>query len=160
MNFAGCHSDSKEPRLLSKEPWTTYCNPSPLQDHNYNQYDIAVLSQEWEQHLEHLAEVLHCLRTARLTAKLVKCSFTKSHVEFLCHVAGGRTVKPQAAKIEAIRNFKCPKTKIKDIRPFLGLAGYYRKFIPNFSDLTSGLNKKGVPNPIPWTEEHQSSIDI
>ena len=120
--------------------------------------DIVVFSDDWEQHL---AEVLHCLKAAGFTAKLVKCSFAKRRVDFLGHVVGGGTVKPQAGKIQAIQDFRRPKTK-KDIRAFLGLAGYYRKFIPNFSHLTaslSDLNRKGIPNLIPWTDKHQEAFD-
>ena len=120
--------------------------------------DIVDFSDDWEQHL---AEVLHCLKAAGFTAKLVKCSFAKRRVDFLGHVVGGGTVKPQAGKIQAIQDFRRPKTK-KDIRAFLGLAGYYRKFIPNFSHLTaslSDLNRKGIPNLIPWTDKHQEAFD-
>ena len=108
--------------------------------------DVVIHSETWSQHLEDLAMTLRRLQEAGLTVKKRKCCFAGATVSFLGHVVGKSEVRPQDAKITAIKTYQLPKTK-KDLRAFLGLVGYYRKFIPNFSsrsanltDLTKGNN--------------------
>jgi hypothetical protein len=76
-----------------------------------------------------------------------KCEFLKPELEYLGHVVTAEGIKPNSKKIEAVKSFKIPKTPTQ-IKPFLGLAGYYRKFIRNFSKLAKPLvelTKKDVP---------------
>ena len=102
--------------------------------------DILVYSGSSEKHSEHLRIVLQTLRERQLYAKLSKCQFWLNKVAFLGHVisADGVSVDPQ--KIEAVVNWKPPKN-VLEVRIFLGLAGYYRKFVEGFSRIAAPLTK-------------------
>ena len=91
--------------------------------------DIVVFSESWEDHPCHLEDVLNRLRAAGLKAKPSKCTLGDDHCVYLGHKVGNGKIEMEEAKLEALRNFNRPKTK-KDVRAFLGLAGYYRRFIP------------------------------
>ena len=81
-------------------------------------------------------------------------------VEFLGHIVGKGQLKPRPGKLEAIKEFKRPETKTQ-VRSFLGLAGYYRRFIPDFSTIAISLTestKKGGPNKISWGDEEEASF--
>jgi len=91
--------------------------------------DIIITGSSWEHHLDLLKQVLMRLSTNKLTVKLAKCSFGERFVEFLGHRIGRGQISPQLAKTTAIREFVQPKTK-RDLRAFLGLTGYYRRFVP------------------------------
>ena len=86
--------------------------------------DIAVYSATWAEHLQHLAEVFKRIHQAGLTVQPKKCAFAQQEVCYLGHVVGCGVIQPQRDKIEAIRTCPQPQTK-KDIRSFLGLAGWY-----------------------------------
>ena len=94
--------------------------------------DVVIHSPTWEQHLEDLDRTFKKLQDAGLTIKKRKCHFAGATVPFLGYVVGKGEVCPQEAKVEAIQSYQVPKTK-KDLRAFLGLVGYYWKFIPRFS---------------------------
>ena len=92
------------------------------------------------------------LRRAWLTANLKKCATGHVEVRYLSFHLGHGQVYPQISKTAAVANCLRPKTK-KDMRQFLGLAGYYRRFVPNYLDFTSPLTdftKKEVPDPVQW----------
>ena len=123
--------------------------------------DVAIFSDSWEDHLIHLRTVFQKLREAKLTAKPRKCQFGMFQCTYLGHVVGQGKVKPEEAKISAIQSFLQPKTK-KDVRSFLGLAGYYRRFIPDFATVASpltDLTKKDAPDKVSWTSSHQQAFD-
>ena len=112
--------------------------------------NIVVFSSSWEEHLTHLHKVLNCLQEANLTIKMSKCQFGRIKVHYLGHVIGGGQVKPDPRKLEAVRGYPTPVSK-KQVRAFLGLAGYYRCFVPHFSttaepltDLTKSRNPDRV----------------
>ncbi len=88
--------------------------------------------------MEHLRAVLRSLRVAGLTANPRKCAIGRVEVRYLGFHLGHGQVRPQIDKTAAVAACPSPKTK-KEVRQFLGLAGYYRRFIPNYSDLTSPL---------------------
>ena len=93
--------------------------------------------------------------------QLRKCSFGATSCEFLGHSIGDGKISPQEAKILAVSNFKRPRTK-KDVRCFLELAGYYRRYIKNFSGLTvplSNLTKTLRSDSVIWTDECQKAFD-
>ena len=81
--------------------------------------------------------------------------------ERIGHIVGCGLVQPKTAKVEAIRDFKVPQTK-KDVRAFLGLVGYYRKFIPNFAEISACLTdhtKNIAPARVRWQPQHQTAFN-
>ena len=102
--------------------------------------DILVYSKSEEEHVEHLRIVLQVLKEKRLYAKLSKCEFWLREVSFLGHVVSGDGIAVDPSKIDAVLQWEAP-TSVTEIRSFLGLAGYYRRFIEGFSKLALPLTK-------------------
>lgn len=100
--------------------------------------DILVYSVDWQSHLKHLELVLLKLEEHELYAKLSKCSFGKIKIEYLGHVVLAQGVEMDPMKIEAIIGWPIPTT-VKLLRGFLGLTGYYRRFIKNYSLIAGPL---------------------
>ncbi|KAI3771892.1 hypothetical protein L6452_03063 [Arctium lappa] len=120
--------------------------------------DILVYSKNEEEHEQHLREVLEVLRRERLYAKFSKCDFWLPEVQFLGHIVSKEGVKVDPAKIEAMTNWEPPKNP-SEIRSFLGLAGYYRRFIQDFSKIASSLTiltRKNVK--FVWTEKQEEAF--
>jgi hypothetical protein len=120
--------------------------------------DILIYSKGEEDHAEHLKVVLSVLKERKLFAKLSKCEFWLSEVSFLGHVisSGGISVDP--TKIEVVSQWEAPKS-VAEIRSFLGLAGYYRKFIEGFSKLSlplTQLTRKG--QAFIWTSQCEANF--
>ena len=108
--------------------------------------DILIYSKNEEEHAEHLRIVLQRLREHKLYAKFNKCDFWLTEVQFLGHIISKDGISVDPGKIQDILNWKAP-TSIPEIRSFLGLAGYYRRFVPDFSKIArpmTELLKKGV----------------
>ncbi|KAL1252623.1 hypothetical protein QQF64_017316 [Cirrhinus molitorella] len=115
--------------------------------------DIVIHSEAWEDHLDRLWKVLSELQKAGLTANPRKCHLALSEAKYLGLQIGRGFIHPQEKKVEAILSAPMPRTKTQ-VRAFLGLAGYYRCFIPNFSSLATpltDLTRKGKPEKIVWT---------
>ena len=100
--------------------------------------DMWIFTETWRDHMTSLRQVLDRLRSAKLTAKPSKCMIGYDSIECLGHNIVGQTVRPQEDKIQAIRDAPRPSAK-RQIKSFLGLAGFYRRFIPNFSSIASPL---------------------
>jgi len=100
--------------------------------------DILIYSKTQEEHEHHLRLILELLRNEKLYAKFSKCDFWIREVHFLGHVINENRIHVDPSKIEAIKNGEVPKTPT-EVRQFLGLAGYYRKFIENFSKIAQWL---------------------
>jgi len=100
--------------------------------------DIIVFSTSLEEHLQSLQLVFEKLSEANLKLQLDKCEFLKQETSFLGHVITKDGIKPNPDKIKAIQKYPIP-TKTKEIKGFLGLTGYYRKFIPNFADIAKPM---------------------
>ena len=124
--------------------------------------DVVIYSMTWKDHVKHIQAIFNSLREAGLTIKPSKCQFAVDHCSYLGHVVGNGEVRPEVSKIEAVATFPTPTTK-KQVRAFLGLTGYYRKFIPDFADLTailSDLTKKDSPNRIKWNDACNMAFEI
>ncbi|XP_072093102.1 transposon Tf2-1 polyprotein isoform X3 [Arachis hypogaea] len=120
--------------------------------------DILVYSKTEEEHTDHLRTVLQILRDRKLYAKLSKCEFWKSEVKFLGHVVSKQGIAVDPAKVEAVMNWERP-TSVTEIRSFLGLARYYRRFIKGFSQLALPLTKlTRKDTPFIWTPECEGSF--
>ncbi|GJU59348.1 putative nucleotidyltransferase, ribonuclease H [Tanacetum coccineum] len=121
--------------------------------------DILVFSKSKEEHEEHLRTVLQILRQEKLYAKFSKCEFWLSKVAFLGHIVSAEGITMDPAKVEAITKWPRP-TSVTEVRSFLGLAGYYRRFVEGFSRLALPLTKlmrKG--EKFVWNEEREKSFE-
>ncbi|GJR20538.1 putative reverse transcriptase domain-containing protein [Tanacetum coccineum] len=102
--------------------------------------DILIYSKNKQEHEEHLKIILELLKKEELYAKFSKCEFWISKVQFLGHVIDSEGIHVDPAKIEAIKDWTSPKSPT-EIRQFLGLAGYYRRFIEGFSKIAKPMTK-------------------
>ncbi|KAJ0557459.1 putative nucleotidyltransferase, Ribonuclease H [Helianthus annuus] len=102
--------------------------------------DILIYSKSQFEHCQHLHALLTLLRKEKLYAKFSKCEFWLQEVQFLGHMVNHEGIHVDPAKIEAITNWKVPQTAM-EIRSFIGLAGYYRRFIKDFSKIAVPLTK-------------------
>ena len=116
--------------------------------------DIIVYSWSWEEHLKDIDTVLGRLKKVGLTAKPCKCEWGKQYLVFLGHKIGGGKVAVPENRARSVAEYVRPKNK-KGVRAFLGLAGYYRRFVPNFGSLAvplTKMTKKGMPDCVKWAQ--------
>ncbi|KAG8477207.1 hypothetical protein CXB51_030530 [Gossypium anomalum] len=121
--------------------------------------DILVYSRDEEEHAEHLRTVLQILREKQLYAKFSKCEFWLREVGFLRHIVSAEGIRVDPSKISAIVNWSPPKN-VSEVRSFLGLAGYYQRFVQGFSMIASPMTRllqKDVK--FEWTDECQQSFN-
>lgn len=107
--------------------------------------DILVYSSSWQDHVHHVRQVFNILRDHQLFVKFKKCEFGKSEIEYLGHIITALGVKVDQSKIQAMLDWPRPAT-ITELRGFLGLTGYYRKFVQNYGLIARNLTnllKKG-----------------
>ncbi|GJV43047.1 putative reverse transcriptase domain-containing protein [Tanacetum coccineum] len=120
--------------------------------------DILIYSKNKEEHGKHLKTILNLLRSEKLYAKFSKCDFWLDSVQFLGHVIDSSGVHVDPAKIEAIKNWAAPTTPT-EVRQFLGLAGYYRRFIKEFSLISKPLTKLTQKNkPYVWGDDEEEAF--
>ncbi|KAK1427944.1 hypothetical protein QVD17_16705 [Tagetes erecta] len=121
--------------------------------------DILIYSKTKDEHEQHLRMILELLRKEQLYAKFSKCEFWMREVQFLGHVVGKEGIKVDPAKIEAVKQWEAPKTPT-EIRQFLGLAGYYRRFIENFSKIAQPLTTLTQKNvKFVWGPKQQEAFE-
>lgn len=121
--------------------------------------DILVFSKNQEEHLEHLRKVFDILRKNKLYAKLTKCHFAKEELEYLGHVVGKDGIKVDPRKIETVAKWARPKD-VSQLRSFLGLCNYFRRFIQGYSTLVAPLThltRKDVK--FTWTDQCEESFE-
>ena len=121
--------------------------------------DILVHTRTWEEHIKVLQELFTRLLAAGMTIRPTKCLFGVNTVDFLGHRLEEGLIGLHEDNVAKIRDAPRPTTK-KQIRSFMGLAGYYRDFIPNFAALAaplSDLTRKGQPNKVEWGEAQEKA---
>ncbi|KAJ0492793.1 putative nucleotidyltransferase, Ribonuclease H [Helianthus annuus] len=114
--------------------------------------DILVYSNSWGSHIDHLRQVLLILRDQQLYAKRSKCSFGGSSVEYLGHIISNKGVSTDPNKIAAIREWPIP-ADVKQLRGFLGLCGYYRRFIKSYGVLARPLTDLLKKDAFRWSDK-------
>src|ERR1700686_4656636 len=120
--------------------------------------DILVYSKSFDEHLKHLECVLQTLRQHKLYAKSSKCEFSKNELSFLGHVINSDGIKMEPSKVDAVSKWPQPKN-VHDIRSFLGLAGYYRRFVKDFSKIASPLTELlHKSKKFQWTDEQEQAF--
>ena len=122
--------------------------------------DIIIFSQDESQHLEHLEIVFSHLGEAGLKMKRSKCDFFKSEIHSLGHLISPEGISPLPNKLDSIKHMPAPNST-KEIKQFLGLTGYYRKFVPRFADISrplKTLTKKDAK--FEWTSACQKSFEL
>nr|GEZ38281.1 hypothetical protein [Tanacetum cinerariifolium] len=120
--------------------------------------DILIYSKKKKEHEEHLTLILELLKKEELYAKFSKCEFLIPKVQFLGHVIDNKGIHVDPAKIESIKDWASPKT-LTEIRQFLGLAGYYRRFIEGFSKIAKSMTKLTQKNvKFDWREKEEAAF--
>ena len=122
--------------------------------------DIIIYSRSEKEHLEHLEEIFTRLKAAGLKLKLEKCCFFKKHIQYLGHLISADGIQPLPEKLESITKMPVPRSP-KEVKQFLGLVGYYRKFAPRFADISRvliHLTKKDMV--FKWTPECKICFQI
>jgi hypothetical protein len=123
--------------------------------------DIVIYtSGDFKEHLRHLDEVFQRLRDYNMKIKITKCKFSRRQVEFLGHTITKEGLSPQKSKIEAVQKISTPRNRT-DVRSFLGLVGYYRRFISKYSEIARPLyHLTSDKNQFVWTEDCEQAMQI
>jgi hypothetical protein len=112
--------------------------------------DILIYRKSWEDHVRHVDKVLQLLKEQQLYSKPSKCFFGVKEVEYLGHIVSHEGVKVDPNKIKAMMDWSIPKT-LKNLRGFLGLTGYYRKFVRNYGRIEAPLMTLTKKDAFSWT---------
>jgi hypothetical protein len=120
--------------------------------------DLLIYNKTWEEHLQHVDQILSIMEEQSLYAKESKCEFGMTEVIYLGHIIGAKGVQVHQGKITAIREWPTPKTLI-ELRGFLGLCTYYRKFFKGFSQLYAPLTDLTKKGSFKWNDEAQVMIE-
>ena len=123
--------------------------------------DILIFSRTWEDHLQHIEEVLSTLRQHKLYANLEKCSFGMKEIQYLGYIVNEQGVHVDPTKIQVIRDWPTPRT-ITELRSFLGLANFYRRFVLGFSNIAwalSNVTKGGAKAKFFWSPTQQQAFE-
>lgn len=129
--------------------------------------DILIFSKSPEEHVRHVEEVLRRLDRDKFFAKLSKCDFFQTSIKFLGHIVSAGGISPDPDKVKVIHDWKTP-TNVREVRSFLGLANYFRKFVEHYSELATPLvnltrgnvsSRKSKFTSIIWDEACQDAFD-
>jgi hypothetical protein len=119
--------------------------------------DILVYSTSWIEHLNQLESVLKALQQHNLFVKLSKCSFGVREIEYLGHIVTGQGVSMDKDKIKAVLEWPIPQD-VKQLRGFLGLTGYYRRFIKSYANIAAPLTELLKKDGFGWNQSAQSAF--
>ena len=121
--------------------------------------DVVIFSNNWSDHIRQIRRFFQIMREAKLTINLIKSEFGKATVKYLGHIVGQGQVRPLDAKIQTIVKYPIPTSR-KELARFLGMAGYYRNFCLNFSEIAAPLtNLLSKKVKFVWTDDCQIAFD-
>lgn len=120
--------------------------------------DILVYSRTWDDHLHHLRTVFSVLQQNNLFLKESKCSLGQSKISYLGHIISAEGVMADAEQVEAMIQWPRPAT-IRALRGFLGLTGYYRKFVQNYGLIAAPLTNMLRKNAFTWSRESIAAFE-
>ena len=120
--------------------------------------DIIIFSRDFSSHLKNLEMVFKRLENVNLKLKITKCKFLREELPFLGNIISKHGIHPDLSKIEAVKNFKIP-INVKEIQTFLGITGYYRRFINDYADIAEPLTRMTRKDqPFVWNREQDESF--
>lgn len=114
--------------------------------------DILILRKKWKEHVNHVVEVLNFIKEHKFFAKKSKCFFGKKEIEYLGHLISKEGIKVDLGKVKVIQEWPIPKN-ITKLRGFLGLIGYYRRFVKSYVQKTTPLTRLLKKDSFQWNEE-------
>ncbi len=122
--------------------------------------DVLIYSRSQAEHRQHVAEVLQRLREHQLYLKAEKCTFHLPSVQFLGYNIDCSGIQMDEGKVEAVKSWPTPTT-VKELQRFLGFANFYRRFIQNYSSITSPLTSllRGKPKSLSWTPAAEEAFN-
>ncbi|KAH9125831.1 hypothetical protein AeMF1_003624 [Aphanomyces euteiches] len=121
--------------------------------------DVIVFSQDFATHISRLREVLSCLQAAGFKLKMSKCKWGKTSVAFLGHIVTPAGILPNPEKVKSVLKIR-PLRNVAEVRAFLGLAGYFRRFIKGFAAISRPLEKLKTAEVFQWTHECDEALNI
>lgn len=120
--------------------------------------DVVIYTSRFQEHLSVVREFLQRLRATNLTVDPRKCFIGYRSLMCLGHITGDEKLRPKPEKVTAVQNFNRSSTK-KQVRSFIGMVGFYRKFISNFSAISTpltDLTRKGQSNKVVWADPQEN----
>ena len=120
--------------------------------------DVIVFSEDFAEHLVRLGQVLSCFRKAGFKLKMSKCHWGRARVAFLGHMVTPSGILPNPEKVKAVLKIQSLKN-VAEVRAFLGLVGYFRRFIKGFAEISKPIEKLKTDDVFRWTEECNTALD-